>query len=313
MAKRVVVAMGGSAILKHNQKPEFDVQMENIKRNAEEIAKIEAMDYEVVLTHGNVPQVGNILRKNEIAKDVVPASPLDACNGESQGYIGYMLEQSLKNVLKKNRSSANVVTLLTEVEVDLEDPVFENPSKPIGIFYSEEQAKYLRAKKNWVMVENKDHGYRRVVPSPNPSMIHGVDSVIHLLEQNNIVIAAGGGGIPVYQTEDGFLAGVEAVIDKDLTGRKLAEQVGADIFMILTDESTVSVKDNRNREKSLRDVSVDEAQAYLQSGQIISERMKSKVAAGIEFAKIGGTSIICALDEAGLALEGKVGTHINCV
>lgn len=313
MARRVVVTMGNSAILKPNQDPEFSIQMENIQRNAEGIAKIEAMDYEIVLTHGNMPQVGNILGQNEIAKDLVPTSPLDVCNGESQGHIGYMLEQSLKNILKKNRSSANVVTLLTEVEVDLEDPAFENPSKPIGIYYSEEQAKYLREKKNWIMVESKGHKYQRVVPSPEPAMVHGVDSIIHLLEQNNIVIAAGGGGIPVYQTESGFLTGVEAVIDKNLTGRKLAEQVGADVFMILSDENAVLVKDTRDRKKSLRNISVEEAETYLQANQIIGDQMKSKVAVGIEFAKVGGMAIICELDEADLALEGKAGTHINYV
>lgn len=311
MAKRVVIAIGGNAILQPKQPAEFDIQMQNVRKSAEQIAKIEAMDYEIVLTHGNGPQVGNILQQNEIAKDVVPAFPLDACNGETQGSIGYMLEQSLKNTLRKNQSSANVATLLTEVEVDRNDPAFQNPSKPIGVFYSEEEAKQLQATKNWIMVEDAGRGYRRVVPSPMPSMIHGIDSIVHLLEQNIIVIAGGGGGIPVYQTNEGQLCGVEAVIDKDRTGRKLAEQVNADIFMILTDVSNVYINYGKPEQEKLQDISVAEAEKYLSDGHFSVGSMGPKIEAGIGFAKTGGTAIICALDEADLALQGKAGTRIS--
>lgn len=311
MAKRVVVAIGGNAILQPKQTPTFEVQLKNVQKSAEQLAKIEAMDYELVLTHGNGPQVGNILQQNELAKHVVPAFPLDACNGETQGSIGYMLEQSLKNTLKKNQSSANVATLLTEVEVDKNDPAFTNPSKPIGVFYNEDEARVLQAEKKWVMIEDAGRGYRRVVPSPMPTRIHGVDSIIHLLDQNIIVIAGGGGGIPVYQTEEGFLCGVEAVIDKDRTGRKLAEQVNADVFMMLTDVSNVYVNYGQPDQKKLVDISVTEAQRYLDEGQFAAGSMGPKIESAIEFAKSGGTSIICALDEANLALQGKAGTRIS--
>jgi carbamate kinase len=311
MAKRVVIAIGGNAILRPKQRPEFATQLQNVQRSAEQIAKIEALDYEIVLTHGNGPQVGNILQQNELAKEVVPAFPLDACNGETQGFIGYMLEQSLKNTLRKNRSSANVATLLTEVEVDRDDPAFQNPSKPIGVFYSEEEAKQLQATKQWIMVEDAGRGYRRVVPSPMPTMIHGVDSIVHLLEQNMIVIAGGGGGIPVYRTGDGQLRGLEAVIDKDRTGRKLAEQVDADVFMILTDVSNVYLNYGQPDQQKISDISVDEAEQYLAAGHFAGGSMGPKIEAGIGFAKNGGISIICALDEADLALQGKAGTRIG--
>ena len=311
MAKRVVIAVGGNAILQPKQEPSFETQMENVKKSAEQIAKIEAMDYEIVLTHGNGPQVGNILQQNDMAKQVVPPLPLDACNGESQGFIGYMLEQALKNTLRKNQSSANVATLVTEVEVDRHDPAFDKPTKPVGVFYTREEAEELKATKGWDMVEDGGRGYRRVVPSPMPLMIHGIDAINHLLEQNIIVIAGGGGGIPVYKTEEGYLQGLEAVIDKDRTGRKLAEQVNAEILVILTDVSNVYINYGQPDQKKLEEICVKEAQRYLDDGQFAAGSMGPKIEAGIEFAKTGRTAIICSLEEADLALRGKAGTRIS--
>lgn len=235
MAKRVVIAVGGNVILQPHQAPTFEAQLRNVQVTAAQIAKVEAMDYEIVLTHGNGPQVGNVLQQNDIAKDVVPPFPLDACNSETQGSIGYMLEQSLKNALNRQKSSANVVTFLTQVKVD---PAFKKPTKPVGVFYSEEEAKKLQVDKGWDMVEDAGRGWRRVVPSPSPLRIHGVDAIVHLLEQNMMVVAGGGGGIPVYQNSQGEIEGLEAVIDKDRTGCKLAQQVDADVFMILTASAT---------------------------------------------------------------------------
>ena len=242
MAKRVVIAVGGNAILQPHQAPTFEAQLRNVQVTAAQIAKVEAMDYEIVLTHGNGPQVGNVLQQNDIAKDVVPPFPLDACNSETQGSIGYMLEQSLKNALNRQKSSANVVTFLTQVEVDPADPAFKKPTKPVGVFYSEEEAKKLQVDKGWDMVEDTGRGWRRVVPSPSPLRIHGVDAIVHLLEQN---------------------------------------------------------------------ISVDEAQQYLDEGQFAAGSMGPKVESAIAFAKSGKTAIICALDEADLALRGKAGTQIS--
>ncbi|MFK4565976.1 carbamate kinase [Enterococcus sp. UD-01] len=311
MANRVVIALGGNAILRPNQKATLEVQMDNVKVSADLIAKIEELDYEIVLTHGNGPQVGNILRQNEEAKDVVPALPLDVCNAESQGFIGYMLEQCLKNSLETKGLTSNVITLLTQTEVSPEDTAFDHPNKPIGIFYSEEEAKQMEAEKNWVMMEDAGRGYRRVVPSPQPKAIHGVESIVNLLNQNTIVIAGGGGGIPVVRGENGLLSGIEAVIDKDRTGKKLAEQVDADVFMMLTDVSNVYINYGKENQEKLETISVKKAQQYMDEGHFADGSMGPKMEAAIAFAKQGKTAIICSLEEADQALLGRAGTRIT--
>ncbi|MFD1898957.1 carbamate kinase [Enterococcus termitis] len=311
MANRVVIALGGNAILKPNQEATLEVQLENVRVSAELIAKIEELDYQIILTHGNGPQVGNILRQNEEAKDVVPPFPLDVCNAESQGFIGYMLEQSLKNSLETKGLTSNVVTLLTQTEVSAEDKAFEQPNKPIGIFYSELEAKKMEKEKGWVMMEDAGRGYRRVVPSPQPKAIHGVDAIVKLVNQNTIVIAGGGGGIPVVRCQNGLLKGIEAVIDKDRTGKKLAEQVDADVFMMLTDVSNVYINYGKENQEKLETISVDQAQRYMDEGHFADGSMGPKMEAAIAFAKQGKTAIICSLEEADLALSGKAGTRVT--
>lgn len=311
MAQRVVMAIGGNAILRPGEEPNFTNQLANTKRCAEQIARVEALDYEVILTHGNGPQVGNILRQNELASDLIPAAPLDVCSAESQGFIGYMLEQSIKNALEQKNSTANVATLLTQTEVEPLDPAFQNPDKPIGSFYNKEEAAELTAAKGWKMMEDAGRGYRRIVPSPYPLLIHGVESITHLLSQNIIVIAGGGGGIPVFRNEKNELQGVEAVIDKDRTAKKLAEQLDADIFMMLTDVSNVYINYGQANQEKLSEISAFEAEKYLMSGQFSAGSMGPKMEAAIAFAKTGKTAIICALEEADLALKGKAGTRIT--
>ena len=309
MAKRVVIALGGNAILKPNQPATVETQLANIQLSAEQIAKIEKLDHQIVVTHGNGPQVGNILRQNEEAKEVVPPFPLDVCNAESQGFIGYLMEQSIKNKIEQEELTSNVVTLLTQVEVAADDPAFEKPTKPIGLFYSEEEAKKMAEEKHWVMEEDAGRGYRRVVPSPQPVTIHGVESMVHLLNQNTIVIAGGGGGIPVVKQAEG-LKGIEAVIDKDRTGKKLAEQVDADVFMMLTDVNKVYINYGTPKQEKLTGLSVSEAQAYFDAGHFAEGSMGPKMEAAIAFAKQGKTAIICSLEEADLALLGEAGTRI---
>lgn len=309
MAKRVVIALGGNAILKPNQPATVETQLANIQLSAEQIAKIEKLDHQIVVTHGNGPQVGNILRQNEEAKEVVPPFPLDVCNAESQGFIGYLIEQSIKNKIEQEALTSNVVTLLTQVEVAADDPAFEKPTKPIGLFYSEEEAKKMAEEKHWVMEEDAGRGYRRVVPSPQPVTIHGVESMVHLLNQNTIVIAGGGGGIPVVKQAEG-LKGIEAVIDKDRTGKKLAEQVDADVFMMLTDVNNVYINYGTPKQEKLTGLSVSEAQAYFDAGHFAEGSMGPKMEAAIAFAKQGKTAIICSLEEADLALLGEAGTRI---
>ncbi|MDT2985535.1 carbamate kinase [Enterococcus casseliflavus] len=309
MAKRVVIALGGNAILKPNQPATVETQLANIQLSAEQIAKIEKLDHQIVVTHGNGPQVGNILRQNEEATEVVPPFPLDVCNAESQGFIGYLMEQSIKNKIEQEELTSNVVTLLTQVEVAADDPAFEKPTKPIGLFYSEEEAKTMAEEKHWVMEEDAGRGYRRVVPSPQPVTIHGVESMVHLLNQNTIVIAGGGGGIPVVKQAEG-LKGIEAVIDKDRTGKKLAEQVDADVFMMLTDVNNVYINYGTPEQEKLTGLSVSEAQAYFDAGHFAEGSMGPKMEAAIAFAKQGKTAIICSLEEADLALLGEAGTRI---
>lgn len=310
MANRVVLALGGNAILKPNQEATLKVQIDNVKKSTDLIAKIEALDYQIVLTHGNGPQVGNILRQNEEAKDIVPPFPLDVCNAESQGFIGYMLEQNLKNSLEASKLTSNVVTLLTQTEVSAEDTAFNHPDKPIGIFYTEEEAKQLEKEKNWVMMEDAGRGYRRVVPSPQPKIIHGVDAMVNLLNQNTIVIAGGGGGIPVVRDNEGFLKGIEAVIDKDRTGKKLAEQVDADVFVMLTDVSNVYINYGKPNQEKLETLTVEKAEGYFNEGHFAAGSMGPKMEAAISFAKQGKTAIICALEEVDQALQGEAGTRI---
>ncbi|MBO0473638.1 carbamate kinase [Enterococcus ureasiticus] len=311
MANRVVIALGGNAILKPNQEATLEVQLDNVKVSAELVAKIEEIDYEIVLTHGNGPQVGNILRQNEEAKDVVPPFPLDVCNAESQGFIGYMLEQSLKNSLETKGLTSNVITLLTQTEVSAEDEAFNNPNKPIGIFYTEEEAKQMEQEKNWVMMEDAGRGYRRVVPSPQPKAIHGVDAIVNLLNRNTIVIAGGGGGIPVVRDQNGLLKGIEAVIDKDRTGKKLAEQIDANVFMMLTDVSNVYINYGKENQEKLETISVKQAQQYMDEGHFADGSMGPKMEAAIGFAAQGKTAIICSLEEADQALLGRAGTRIT--
>lgn len=310
MKQRVVIALGGNAILRPGQEATVEVQKGNIKISAEQIARIQELNYEVVLTHGNGPQVGNILQQNEIAKDVVPPFPLDVCNAESQGFIGYMLEQSIKNRLRSGESTANVVTLLTQIEVDAKDPAFQSPTKPIGVFYTKEEAQALIADKGWEMVEDAGRGYRRVVASPLPLKVHGVEAIRTLVANQMIVIAGGGGGIPVTRDANGQLIGLEAVIDKDRTGKKLAEEVDADVFMMLTDVPNVYINWGKPDQQKLEKVSIADAQRYMDEGHFADGSMGPKMGAAIDFARAGRRAIICSLDEADLAIQGKAGTHI---
>ena len=309
MGKRVVLALGGNAILQPEQEATYDNQYNNVITATEKMIEIRKAGHEIVVTHGNGPQVGNIIAQNEYAKDNVPALPIDVCSAESQGMIGYMMEMALKNHLNKDKINANVSTLLTMVEVDKDDKAFSNPSKPIGVFFDEDTAKSLEQDKGFTMGEDAGRGYRRLVPSPEPLVIHGVEEIKSLLSKS-IIISSGGVGIPVYRNEEGNLEGVEAVIDKDRSGLKLSEQVEADVFMMLTDVPNVYIKYGKENEKKLEQISVEEAEQYVSEGQFPAGSMLPKIEAAIEFAKTGNEAIICSLGEAVDALEGKAGTRI---
>ncbi|MGG3506475.1 carbamate kinase [Paenibacillus lautus] len=310
MAQKVVIALGGNAILQPKQQATYENQIANIQKSCEVIARIVRQGYEVIITHGNGPQVGNILRQQDEAREVVPPFPLHVCSAESQGFIGYMMDQCMKNELQKLGLNQAVTSILTQTEVSLKDPAFLNPTKPIGVFYSEEEAKRLAEDKGWVVKEDAGRGWRRVVPSPMPQSIVGADVIKSLASQGAIVIAAGGGGIPVSRQTDGTLVGVEAVIDKDRSGYQLAQDVQADIFMILTDVHNVYVNYGKPNQKSLETISLEEAKRYADEGQFSVGSMGPKMESAIGFAEKGGIAIICSLDQADLALEGGAGTRI---
>ncbi|MFF2176116.1 carbamate kinase [Lysinibacillus sp. NPDC058147] len=308
MGKSVVIALGGNAILQPQQKATYDNQFKNVVSATRHMIEMKEAGHKIVITHGNGPQVGNIIAQNEAAKNVVEPLPIHVCNAESQGFIGYMMETALKNHLKERDLNSNVVTLLTMVEVDKEDHAFENPTKPIGVFFSEEEAKSLE-KQGYTMLEDAGRGYRRVVPSPEPQVIHGIDEIKRLID-DTIVISSGGGGIPVYREDNGQLHGIEAVIDKDRSGLKLAQQVNAEVFMMLTDVPNVYINFGKENEQKLNQITIKEAEQYVAEGQFPPGSMLPKMQAAIEFAKLGKEAIICSLDQAVAALEGKAGTRI---
>ncbi|MBE6044024.1 MULTISPECIES: carbamate kinase [Clostridium] len=310
--KTIVVALGGNAILQPGQFASYENQLNNVKISCEVLAKLVKQGHRLIITHGNGPQVGNIIRQNEEAASVIPPMPMDVCSAESQGFIGYMIQQSMMNELINLGVETPVVTFVTRVEVDEKDSAFENPTKPIGMFYSEDQAKELMREKQWILKSDANRGWRRVVPSPNPVSIVEKKSIKKLIEEGNIVIACGGGGIPVVKCEDGTYKGVEAVIDKDRSGCKLAEQAEADMFIILTDVENACINYGKEDQKALGKVSVEELERYIENGEFSKGSMLPKVESAVEFVKkTNGISIICALDKAELAIEGKAGTIVK--
>lgn len=310
MGKKIVIALGGNAILQPGQFGTIAEQLANVDVTCVAIAELIRQGHQVVVTHGNGPQVGNILIQNEEASAQVPAMPLDVCGGESQGQIGYMIQQQLHNRLQDLGLARPVVTVVTQVVVDPADPAFGNPSKPVGPFYSQEQADEIAPAKHWIMKEAGAKGWRRVVPSPQPRAIFERDSVRALIASGAVVIASGGGGIPVCE-ENGHLSGIEAVIDKDLAGERLAHDVGADIFIILTDVEQVALNFGKPNQVNLSRLSVAEAERYAAEGHFKAGSMGPKVEAARRFVAAGGErAIITSLHRAVEALNGAAGTTI---
>jgi len=311
--KLVVVALGGNAILQPGQRGTFEEQMKNVHLTCEQLAHmVESGKYKIVVTHGNGPQVGNILLQNEVGKDVAAPMPLYVCGAESQGLIGYMIQQNLTNLFAaKGRPDIPVATIVTQVVVDKNDPAFANPTKPVGPFYKADEAKRLHDEKGYDVKEDAGRGWRRVVASPDPVEIFEKTAIRQLVDARTIVIASGGGGIPVVR-ENGGLRGVDAVIDKDLAGERLAADVGASIFMILTDIEQVKLHYKTPQEKALSTMTVAEAKKYSAEGHFAKGSMEPKVRAAIRFIESGGEkAIITSLTKATDALDGKAGTTIT--
>ncbi|ASA78088.1 carbamate kinase [Thermococcus sp. 5-4] len=311
--KRVVIALGGNAILQRGQKGTYEEQMANVMKTAKQIVDIILDgDYEVVITHGNGPQVGALLLHMDAGQAThgIPAQPMDVAGAMTQGQIGYMIQQAIRNELKRRGIDKPVATIVTQTIVDKNDPAFQHPSKPVGPFYDEETAKKLAKEKGWVVIEDSGRGWRRVVPSPDPKGHVEAPVIVDLVEKGFIVVASGGGGVPVIE-EDGQLKGVEAVIDKDLAGERLAEEVNADIFMILTDVNGAAINFGKPDEKWLERVTVEELRKYYEEGHFKKGSMGPKVLAAMRFVEWGGErAVIAALDRAVEALEGKTGTQV---
>ena len=312
MKEKLIIALGGNALQSGRAEPTAEAQLAVVKQTCERIAEISQRGYEIAVVHGNGPQVGRILLASETAKDVTPAMPFDVCGAMSQGYIGYHLQQSLKYALNIRNKNIPVVTLATQMVVEKADPAFENPTKPIGPFYSEAEAKELESTKGYTMKEDAGRGWRRVVASPLPRKIVEIDAIKQLWD-STIVIACGGGGIPVIEKADGTMEGVAAVIDKDFAAELLAEQVDADALMILTEVEKVAINFNKPNQENLSAMSLADAAKYCEEGQFAPGSMLPKVQAAMKFVKANPDkkAIITSLAKAIDALEGKTGTVIT--
>lgn len=309
MAELIVVALGGNAIISAKEKGTYEQQLRNIDQTTKHLAELVKQGHRLVITHGNGPQVGNLLIQHATASEQVPALPMDVCGAQSQGQIGYMLQQCLQNNLRQLKLEKPVATIITQVEVSAEDPAFKNPSKPVGPFY--DQAWAIQAKKQGLsVVEDAGRGYRRVVASPQPKAILEIETIRHLLKQEQIVIASGGGGVPVV-IADGAIQGVEAVIDKDLAGELLAEELGASKYIILTDVEQVAINYKQPNQENLSEVGLDQIQKYLDQGHFAPGSMLPKVQAAIKFVEqTKNQAIITHPFKILEAIEGKTGTRV---
>jgi len=312
---KVVIALGGNALQEAGTPPTAEAQLEVVRKTAEFLAEISCKNYEMAIVHGNGPQVGRIVLTQEIASkenEQTPAMPFDVCGAMSQGYIGYHIQQALRDALRNRNRNVPVITLVTQVVVDPRDSAFQNPTKPIGQFYSEEEAKKLAEEKGYSMKEDAGRGWRRVVPSPEPKRIVEISAVKRLWD-TTIVITAGGGGIPVIENMDGSLTGVAAVIDKDLAAEKLAQDIEADILLILTEIDKVCLNFKKPDQKFLDHMTVPEAIRYMNEGHFAPGSMLPKVLAAVKFARTypGKKAIITSLYKAVDALEGKEGTVVT--
>lgn len=310
----IVVALGGNALLRRGQKGSFEEQYANVERTSRFLADLVERGYKLVITHGNGPQVGATLLRHDAGQKMydIPPFPMDVCGAETQGFIGYMIQQTLRNELKRRGIDKYVVTVVTRVIVDEDDPDFQNPSKPVGPFYSKEEMEKIKAMHpEYVFKEDKARGgWRRVVPSPDPKLIAERYAIKALVDADFIVVASGGGGIPIVE-KDGKARGVEAVIDKDLAGERLATLVGANKFIILTDVDAAYVNYGKPNQRKLERISVKELKKLYEEGHFPPGSMGPKVKAAIRFVEGGGEeAIIAELSQLMDAIEGRAGTHI---
>jgi len=311
LPSRLLIAVGGNATHPDNIEGTSTEQLEMAERTAAALLPITSLDNELIITHGNGPVVGKILMRQVLTRDRIAPMPLDICVAHSQGGIAYLLLQAIENSLREIDNDRHVAVLLTQVEVDAGDPAFENPSKPIGAFYSEDEAAHIANELGWLMKEDAGRGWRHVVPSPKPRHICDVSLVQVLARRGSIVIAGGGGGIPVIRHAKGVREGVSAVIDKDLTSAHMANVIGIPVMMILTAVSKVAIHFGKPEQSELGLVSLNDIKRYRREGHFPEGSMGPKIDAAVRFLEGGGQRvIICHLEEAFAALQGETGTHI---
>jgi len=309
--KIALIAFGGNALLPENERGLQWEQMRNAQRAAKLMVHIVKKGYELIVVHGNGPQVGNLLIQMEEAITKVPPFTLEVCDAMTEGSMGYMLEKAIINELRKNSIDKEVATILTQVVVDRNDPAFENPTKPVGPFYSKYRAQILMREKKWKMIEDAGRGYRKVVPSPRPIDIVPKRIINDLVRAGRIVIAAGGGGIPVIINGRGLFQGVEAVIDKDFASSLLAREVKVDLFIILTAVDRVYLNYGKPNQKEIKVMTVAQAKKYLAEGQFPPGSMGPKIKAAIEFIEGGGKEVlITSANKLKAALIKRAGTRI---
>jgi carbamate kinase len=314
MSQVAVVAVGGNSLIKDEKHKTVHDQYAAAVETSIHIAGMIQAGWDVVLTHGNGPQVGFILRRSELAAHELHPVPLDYCGADSQGAIGYMFQRALHNEFHKRGIRKQAATIVTQTLVDKHDPAFQNPSKPIGSFMSAEQAARKRAEENWEMVEDAGRGWRRVVPSPLPKAIIERDAIDALIRAGFVVICSGGGGIPVYEDEQGNLVGLEAVIDKDYAGSLLARSVNADLFLISTAVEKVALNFNKPNQQWLDHMTVDEAKQYLAEGHFHKGSMAPKIQAALWFLEASAgrqEALITNPENLERALQGETGTRIT--
>lgn len=311
MKKLAVVAFGGNALLRSGQKGTIDEQEANVYETCTHLLNLIKNDIDIVIGHGNGPQVGNVMLQHEAGEKTygIPKQPIDVCVAETQGSIGYMIEQQLRNVLEKENLDRDILTLVTQVVVDKEDPAFKNPTKPVGPFYTKEEADKMADGDKVVFHEDpRGRGWRRVVPSPKPERINNRMSIEKLSRDGNIVVTVGGGGIPAFYVEPNKLQGIDAVIDKDLASSKLASEINAEEFYILTDVPKVSINFNTPNEIQLDEITVSDARKYLEEGHFAEGSMAPKIRAAIQFVENGGEK--CIITESADLGKKNAGTRI---
>ncbi len=312
MSKLAVVAVGGNSLIKDEKHKSIPDQYAAVVETSKHIAGMIEQGWDVVLTHGNGPQVGFILRRSELALSELHPVPLDYCGADTQGAIGYMFQRALHNEFKARGIEKRAATVVTQVLVDENDPAFKQPSKPIGSFMTADTAARKRAEENWQMVEDAGRGWRRVVPSPLPKAIVERDAIDALIRAGLIVICSGGGGIPVYENGRGELVGIEAVIDKDYAGSLLARSLNADLFLISTAVEKVAINFNQPEQKWLDHLTLKQAKEYSAQGHFLKGSMGPKIQAIIWFLENGGkAALVTNPENLERALNGETGTRIT--